>query len=182
MKNRTLLLLLFLACGLANAAELRVSSKEPVVVTTPDQWTSVKDTSQGGAFPFETYRVEPPTNRNAVCLVTIYDKDRQAFADPQFLKGLLRGDSRPYLGPTDDPAKIEVKELKIKGGLAFYANFVDPDLVGKPVQKGSYKTATPIIVGVGSKYLIKVTVLCDDINGADYRDAIKIVESIRIKE
>ena len=54
--------------------------------------------------------------------------------------------------------------------------------MGKPVQKGSYKTATPIIVGVGSKYLIKVTVLCDDINGADYRDAIKIVESIRIKE
>ena len=26
-----------------------------------------------------------------------------------------------------------------------------------------------------------ITVLCDEINGADYRDAIKLVESIRIK-
>jgi hypothetical protein len=182
MKNTTSLLVLFLACGLANAAELRVSSKEPVVVTTPDQWTSAKDKSPSGAFPFETYRVEAPTNRNAVCLVSIYDKDKQAFAEPQFLKRLLRGDSRPYVSSADDLAKIDIKELKVNGGLGYYANFVDPDLVGKPVQKGSYKTATPIIVGVGSKYLFKISVLCDEINGADYRDAIKIVESIRIKK
>jgi len=31
--------------------------------------------------------------------------------------------------------KIEVKDLKISGGLGFYANFVDPDLVGKAGEK-----------------------------------------------
>ncbi len=39
-----------------------------------------------------------------------------------------------------------------------------------------------IILSLGTKYLIKVTVLSDEINGADYRDVIKIVESIRIKK
>ena len=98
------------------------------------------------------------------------------------VKKILRGDSRPYVTSPDDLPKLELKEVKINGGLGFYANFVDPDLVGKPVEKGNYKTATPVILSLGSKYLIKVTVLCDEINGADYRDALKIVESIRVKK
>ncbi len=62
---------------------------------------------------------------------------------------------------------LKIRDLKINGGLGFYANFVDPDLVGKPVTAGSYKTATPIYVGIGTRYLVKATILCDDLNGAD---------------
>lgn len=182
MKKITSLLLIVLVCGFAHAGDLAVSAKEPVIVVAPDQWQSSKDKSLGGAFPFETYRVTPPGNRNAVCLISIYDKDKPQFADPEFLKKIVRGDSRPYVGSPDELAKLELKELKINSGLGFYANFVDPDLVGKPVTQGSYKTATPVILSLGSKYLIKVTILCDEINGADYRDMIKIVESIRIKK
>jgi hypothetical protein len=182
MKQITSLLLIVLVCGFAHAGDLAVSTKEPVVVVAPDQWQSSKDTSPSSAFPFETYQVVPSTNRNAVCLISIIGKDKQEFADPQFLKKILRADSRPYVGSPDELDKIELKEMKINSGLGFYANFVDPDLVGKPVKPGSYKTATPILVSLGWKYLIKVTVLCDEINGADYRDMFKIVESIRIKK
>ena len=183
MKTTISLLLAFFVYGLANADELRVSFKEPVVVVAPGLWKSTKDKSPtSDSFPLETYRVAAPASRNAVCLISIYDKDKQEFTDHQFLKKILRGDSRPYVSSPDDLPKLELKELKINGGLGFYANFIDPDLVGKPVKEGSYKTATPIILSLGPKYLIKVTVLCDEINGADYRDAIKIVESIRIKK
>jgi len=182
MKQLTSLLLIVLACGFARAGNLAVSSTEPIIVVAPDQWQSSKDKSLGGAFPFETYQVVPSTNRNAVCLISIMAKNKQEFADPEFLKKALRAESRPYVGSPDDLAKIELKEMKINSGLGFYANFVDPDLVGKPVKPGSYKTATPIYLSLGSQYLIKVTVLCDEINGADYRDMIKIVESIRIKK
>ena len=116
------------------------------------------------------------------CLISVMDKDKKEFADAEFLKKLVRGDSRPYVNSPADLAKLEIKELKIKGGLGFHANFVDPDLVGKPVKKGSYKTATPIILSVGSQYLIKITVLCDEIQGVDYQDAIKIIESIAVKK
>jgi len=115
-------------------------------------------------------------------LVSVFDKDKQAFAEPEFLKKLLRADSRPYVNSAGELSKAEIKELKINGGLGFYANFVDPDLVGKPVQVGSYKTATPIILSLGANYLIKATVLCDEISGPDYRDAIKVVESIRARK
>src|SRR4030095_6369626 len=96
-------------------------------------------------------------------------------------KKLLRGDCRLYLGSPNELSKVEVKELKLDGGVAFYANFVDPDLVGKPVVRGSYKTATPMIVSLSSKYLIKITILCDEIDGSDYRDIIAIVKSIKVK-
>jgi len=182
MKKTTSLLLILLAYEFARAGDLPVSAKEPVLVVAPDQWQSKKTTAPSSSYPFETFRVTPPTNRNAVCLISIFDKNRPEFSNAQFLKTLLRADSRPYVGSPDELSKLELKKMKINGGLGFYANFVDPDLVGKPVRKGSYKTATPVILSLGSKYLIKVTVLCDEINGADYRDLIEIVESIRIKK
>src|SRR4030095_15568149 len=122
--NTCFLVISFVA-GIANGAELRPSSKEPVVISAPDQWKATKDKAPGATFPFETYRIEPPTNRNAVCLISIYDKDKPEFADTQFLKKLLRGDCRLYLGSPNELSKVEVKELKLDGGVAFYANFVD---------------------------------------------------------
>jgi hypothetical protein len=114
-------------------------------------------------------------------LISILGKNKQEFSDGEFLKRILRGDSQPYVRSSDELSQVELKEIKINGGLGYYTNFVDPDLVGKPVKEGSYKTATPIILSLGSKYLIKVTILCDQINGSDYQDAMTIVGSIRTK-
>lgn len=151
MKHPILVLLPIVACCVAHAAELHVSSQEPIVVTAPDDWTAKKEKPPSDKLPFETYRIEPPAGRNAVCLISILDKDHQQFAEADFLKKLLRGDSRPYVSSPDELPKLEPKELKLKEGLGFYVNFVDPDLVGKPTKKGSYKTATPVIISLGSK-------------------------------
>ena len=181
MKITCLLAILFVA-GIVNGAELLVSSKEPIVVLAPDLWKATKGRSPSGGFPFETYRFEPSTNRNTGFMISVYDKNKPEFADPEFLKKLVRGDSRPYVSSPDELTKIEIKELKIEGGLGFYANFIDPDLVGKPVVKGQFKTATPIIVSVSSKYLVKITLLCDEIDGADYRDAMAVIKSLKVKK
>src|SRR6266404_53710 len=146
MKKSLSLLSVLFVFGFARGDELRVSSKEPVIVVTGDQWRSTKDKSPANSFPFETYRVAPPVGRNAVCLISILDKEKPEFTDPQFLKKILRGDSRPYVSSAADLSKVELKEIKINGGLGYYANFVDPDLVDKPVKQGSYKTATPVIL------------------------------------
>jgi hypothetical protein len=181
MSKTALLSLILCLCVSAGADELRVSSKEPVVVVTPPQWKAAKGKAPSDSFPFETYRVVPPASRNAQCLISILAKGRPEFADPQTLKKLLKADSRPYLSSLNEPSKITIKEMKIADGLGFYVNFVDPDLVGKPAKEGSYKTVTPIIVSLGSNYLIKVTILCDAIDGADYRDSLNVVQSIKIK-
>ena len=182
MKNISVIIALAFAFSATKAAELPVSTDEPVFVVAPDHWTATKTKSPGGRFPFETFRVEAPGDRNVVCLISIYGKDKPEFTDPEFLKTLLRAESRPYVGSPSQLSTIEIEELTIQGGQGFCSNFVDPDLVGKPSQKGNYKTATPVLMSIGTKYLIKLTILCDEINGTDYQDAITIVESIRVKQ
>jgi hypothetical protein len=176
-----LLSLLLLLSSSSRAAELKVSSAEPVVVSAPPQWQIAKVKPSGGPLAFEAYQISPPDGRNAVCLISLLDKNRKEFANPEFLKKLVRADSRPYVNSAQELSNIDVKELKISGSTAFFANFIDPDLVNKPVRKGDYKTATPMVLSLGNKYLFKITILCDEIDGADYRDATKIVQSIKIK-
>ena len=182
MKTPITILLFLLGSYLVRAAELPVSTKEPVIVVAPDGWRSAKDQSpMAAAAAFETFQITPPVGRNAAVLVSILGTNKPQFADPAMLKTILRADCRPYVSAPGELPKVEIKELKISGGVGFYANFVDPDLVGKPVKAGSYKTATPMILSIGTKTLIKATILTDDLNGADQREAMQIVESLKSK-
>src|SRR4051812_39562001 len=90
-----------LAVGSTQAGELRVSSAEPIVVTAGESWKVAKGTRPAPNFPFETFRIFPADGRNAACMVSVLGKDKAEFADPAFLKKLLRGDSRPYVALLD---------------------------------------------------------------------------------
>ena len=61
-----------------------------------------------------------------------------------------------------------------------FANFTDQNLVGKPPVRGDHKTATSVLIAIGTSHLIKVTILCDDLAGRDYAEAMEIVKSIRV--
>src|SRR6266567_6249401 len=124
MKIIMTLLTILMAAVFARAGELHVAASEPVFVVAPDLWQSAKDRTPDASFPFDTYRLVPPSGRNAECLVSIFDKNRPEFADALFLKKLLRADCLPYVNSPADLSKVEIKEMKIKGGLAYYANFV----------------------------------------------------------
>lgn len=179
---KTIALLMFSLTSFSlQAAELRISSKEPLVVVAPEKWTSMPEKGKDAKFPFETYRIMPPSDRNAILLISVLDKDKHVFGESKFLQKLLRGDCTTYVNSPHELQAVEIKELKLKSGIGFYANFVDPSMVGKPVRPGSYKVATPIILSLESKYLIKITLLCDEINSIDYRELMKIVHSIKLQ-
>jgi len=180
--KKILILSILLVSAFVYADELHVSTANPVFVVAPDQWKVAKYNPPDNPSPLEAYQISPPSGRNAAILFSIFDKSKPEFADPEFLKKVLRGTFLVYVSSPADADKVEIKALNIKSGLGFYANFIDPDLVGKPVEIGNYKTSTSAVVSLGSKYMVVITVLCDQINGADYRDAINIIETIKIKQ
>lgn len=183
MRLRSTLLLLAFSVAPALAGEVKISTVDPLVVSTPSGWAVGTPEGPRPGFPFPTTRIVAMGNRNAVCMISVLDRGRPEIADADLLKRILRGDSRPYLASPADAAQLEIKELALTGGgHAYYANFTDPDLVGKPVKKGSYKTATPMIIGIGQDYLLKVTILCDDFASPDYQEALKIVKSLRVPQ
>jgi len=180
MKIITALFSLLLLLAHASAAELKIAAGEPLVVETPAGWVSVPATPPGAPRGAATVRIVAPGERNAACMISIVAKNREEFKDPKALKRVLRGACGAYLSSPAEAEKMEVKELPIQGGLAFYANFTDPDLVGKPIKKESYKTATPIVLSIGAGYLINITIFCDDLKSRDYTEALEMVKSLKL--
>jgi len=162
------------------AAGHRISSIEPLVVSLPSGWEAGEVQPPSPVFPFETTRLAPDGDRNAACMISPLAKDRPDLTTREALDFLVRNDSRPYWEPGQRAADIEVKELPISGGIAMFANFTDQILVGKPPVRGDYKTATSVLVAIGTSHLIKVTILCDDLAGREYAEALEIVKSIRV--
>ncbi|HEY0455337.1 MAG TPA: hypothetical protein VGE41_03120, partial [Verrucomicrobiae bacterium] len=78
LKIKAALLLICLLAASVRADELQVSSKEPLVVNAPADWKATKEKIPA---PFETYKITPPGNRNAACLISVLGKGKQEFFD-----------------------------------------------------------------------------------------------------
>jgi hypothetical protein len=179
--NRLLWLIAFcISLTCTHAAVLRLSSVEPVLVTAPAGWTATQFKPAARDFPFESFRIAPAGDVNAVCLVSIVGKNDERFDDKELLQKAVKLNSRPFVKTEKELESVDLHELKIHEGAGYYADFVDPDLVEKPVKKGSYKVATPVMVNLGKKYLIKLTILSDKVDGPEYKELIKVVETLRV--
>ena len=179
--NRILWLVAFcIALTSSRAAVLRISSDEPVLVTAPAGWTATKHKSATRDFPFESFRIAPAGDVNAVCLVSIIGKNDERFNDKELLQKAVKLNSRPFVNSAKEIESVELHELKINEGAGYYADFVDPELVGKPIKKGNFKVATPVVVNLGKKYLIKLTILTDQVDGPEHKELLKVVQTLRV--
>jgi hypothetical protein len=155
--------------------------KEPIVFNIPENWKLAK-----GKIPKTpkalAYMLSSPAARNAQCSISIENSEMNSADTEKLLKKLLSDDCKPYLSPPDSLSKLEFKEIKLKEGLGLYMNFIDPDMIGKHVKIGSYKTVTPIVLSMGSKYLVRATIFCDDISGEDYMKIMKMIETMSLKK
>jgi hypothetical protein len=172
--NRILWLIAFsISLVSTRAAVSRISSVEPVLVTAPANWTIAQFKPATRDFPFESFRIVPAGDVNAVCLVSIIGKNDERFDDKDLLQKAVKLNARPFVHSEKELESVELHELKINEGAGYYADFVDPDLAGKPIRKGSYKVATPVMINLGKKYLIKLTILSDKVDGPEYKELMK---------
>lgn len=174
----------FLLCLIStlSGADVSLTPNEPIVVSNSVNWIQTSVRPGTTTFPFKTIRLEAPGEVNASVLISIMDKDRPEFLDKNLLQRILIGESRPYISSQEQFDEIEIKTITIANGVGFYTSFIDPDLVGAPPKKGNYKTVTPMIISIGSKYLLKATLFCDDLDGNGFKEAFAIASSIKIKE
>lgn len=131
--------------------------------------------------PVESYQISPPEGRNAACFIYVYNTKADS-TDPQFLKNALRKSSSDVEKSPEKLAKIEYKKLDIEGGVGYFANFIDPDLIGKPVISGNYKAVTPMVVSLDPTHIITILLLTDEIGGPDYQEAMKFVRSVKLNK
>lgn len=77
--------------------------------------------------------------------------------------------------------KYTVEEFYSRQGFGFYCTFTDPNLVGKPPVKDDFKHATYGVVRLAPRVYVAVTLLADDLEGADYQALLGAVEGMELR-
>jgi len=65
-------------------------------------------------------------------------------------------------------------------GFGYHCSFTDPELVGKPPEKGNYKHVTYGVVRLAPRVYVAVTILADDFAGPDYQALLGAVEGMEL--
>lgn len=76
--------------------------------------------------------------------------------------------------------KPTAEEFYSRQGFGFHCSFTDPELVGKPPEKGNYKHVTYGVVRLAPRVYVAVTILADDFNGPSYQALLGAVEGMEL--
>lgn len=160
-------------------APLRAEPLGKVIeVTAVPGWKSVEPLDAGQPPPpFPILRYVPADGRNAAILLSLLPANVQGreVTDLASLKRFNLMASRPYL-PSPD-AKPAPTELDVPNGIGVYLTNQDPALVGKPVPPNEYRIATTATVLIDGQYLIHATLFYDELDSAEFKEALKILLS-----
>jgi hypothetical protein len=145
-------------------------------------WIAEETSAPGQPEPsFPTLRYTPKDGRNASIVLTLFPISVAGFkvANHASLERFNLLSARPYLdGQAEEPAPTV---LEIANGIGVCITSVDPALVGKPVPPGEYRIATSASMLLAGKHLIHCTIFYDEKDSADYREALEILLSAKVR-
>jgi hypothetical protein len=172
MKYLSLVLL-----GILLSAEARADLLGGAVEIAPAPGWAQGEPRKGRSLPpsVATASYNPKDGRNATVLFTLFPGEFLEVSDTATLKKLNRMASRPFL-PSPN-AEVPLTEFTCPHGSGVYANFEDPDLVGKPSQKGNYKFATVVTVLLSGGWTLQATILTDGLALPEFNEALEIIQS-----
>lgn len=179
MKTILFLFLSFLMVPLASGSPVRIFDGERILMTVSEEWKSVPPKPPMRNFPYQTAAFAPVDDGNALFLITLLNNDLKEVPDIAALRELLKVASVPYVKTPEELERARINRIPVQGGVALYSSFIDPDLVGKPVKKEDYKTATPVIISLRGQFLIQATILCDDLDGDHFKQAFEMLRNTR---
>jgi len=159
---------------------LHFSDSVSLIVDLKDGWRVEAPKGPRPGFPFTTYSLRPDDQRNAVCLITVYNPSEERAGDMSFLRELLEADSKPWIDSAPGHKMSQIEELASGHVKGVSAKFVDSKLIGKPVKPRDYKTTTACIFGIDAVCLTKATVLCDDFKSKEFKEAMSMVLSLSV--
>lgn len=77
--------------------------------------------------------------------------------------------------------RYTAQEFYSRQGFGFYCTFTDPKLVGKPPVKDDFKHVSLGAVRLAPRVYVSVTLLADDLEGAEYQALLGTVEGMELR-
>lgn len=173
MKSSVVLLAFVFAIPFARAERLG----NTIEVAPVSGWASAPVDATPVPVPIPTIKFAPKDDRNAAVLISLFPADAVQVADADSLAQFFHA----LCGAFGDAAKTaKINTLQLPDGTGIYASFEDPDLIGKPVQKGNYKWATAVCTLLGKRYVLQATIFSDGVPSADFKEGLEIIRGAKV--
>lgn len=178
---KKLLALSFLTAALlrAQSGTIDLRSHGSLAIYLEDGWKA--NTSEFGDRVIITIEsLDEATNANAALTVTFPEQDR--FSTKAKLRMQVEVNGRQYEGCSVERKSVS-RELSTQPSVAygFYCNYTDPELIGKPPQKGNYKMISVGLIRVAPDVLIEMAISADDVRGKAYQQLLGAIEGMEYK-
>ncbi len=174
MKKFTALFLLLLcrACGQVETLDLGPHGK--LTVYLPGEWTTntTRDIEQ------ITLTISPRREAvNASCTLAVSFPDLDRYDTKARLKLRVEADGRGMAEGSVERKAIG-REFTVATGFGFYCNFTDPDLRGKPMEKGNYKVMSVGKIRLSPAVLVDVSIMGEGFSEEAYQQLLGAVEGM----
>lgn len=172
---KTIFALLLLTAGplCAQSESLDLDSHGRLTIYLTDAWKF--DVSDFGDRRIVT--ISPKGDANASCTLTVTFPETDRYDTKARLRMRVEIDGEKIASSSVE-GKAVAKEFTLRSCFGFYCNFTDPDLVGKPPEKGNYKVISAGMIRAAPDVLIEVGISADDFRGNAYQDLLGAVEGM----
>lgn len=178
---KKLFALLFLTAAIlrAQSGTIDLRSHGSLAIYLEDGW-KVNTSEFGDRVLINIEPVDEATNANAALTVTFPEQDR--FSTKAKLRIQVEVNGRQYEEGSVERKSVS-RELSTQPSVAygFYCNYTDPELVGKPPQKGNYKMISVGMIRVSPDVLIEMAISSDDVRGKAYQQLLGAIEGMEYK-
>ena len=174
MKRLLLLLLLGVTTLTAQVETLDLGARGKINLYLAGDWKI--DITNLGNNPVMT--IKPTKERvNAECTISVTFPETDRFDTKARLKLRVEADNRAQ-GEASVEGKAIGREFTLTSGYGFYCNFTDPDLRGKPPEKGNFKNGSFGKIRLAPDILIDVVIMADGFNSEPYQQLLGAVEGM----
>ncbi|MEO7412018.1 MAG: hypothetical protein ABIZ81_01560 [Opitutaceae bacterium] len=177
LKKFLSLLLLSAAVLQAQSGTIDLRSHGSLEIYLEDNWKM--NTSEFGDRVI--VNIEPKDeaiNANAALTITFPEQDR--YSTKPKLKTQVEVIGRVYEEGSVERKSVS-RELNTRAGYGFYCSYTDPELVGKPPQKGNFKGISVGLIRVAPDVLIELAISADDFRGKPYQELLGAIEGMEYK-
>ena len=181
MKPLLLTAALFASAVSALALSVNLPSGLSVEFTLPDKWTAAVLPAGVGAEMGKTVRYVPPGGANASVFLSFLPASDELMTDAAALKDIHETGCQRYVDGSVE-GRITAREIRVETGRGYHSSFTDKAMVNQPSQKDEYKTVTFATIYLGNGVLATVSILTDDLNGAEHAAGMRLMESLKVRK
>ena len=174
MKHILLLFLLTFAGACAQVEKIDLGPQGRLTLYLPGDWrtNTTRNTEE------ITLSIQPARESvNAACTLVITLPATDRFDTKDRLRLRVEADGRG-LAEESVERKAIAREFTLTTGFGFYCNFTDPNLRGKPMEKGNYKVMSAGKIRVTPTLLVDVQIMGEGFSDEAYNQLLGAVEGM----